>query len=79
MLTVYQIRDIVEDNTWSQHRWLRASIVGAGGRRKRTPALKAMRKLSRQGDSSIWELLASDVGPVPRRFLTETDGLFDSL
>jgi hypothetical protein len=40
---------------------------------------KYARKLPRQGDSFNGELLASDVGPIPRRFLTSTDGFLGGL
>ena len=36
------------------------------------------RKLPRQGDTAKGELLASDVGPVPRQCLTRIDDFFDS-
>jgi len=36
-------------------------------------------KLPCQGDTAKGELLASDVGPVLRQFLTRTNGFFDSL
>lgn len=39
----------------------------------------SFRKLPRQGDSFIEELLAVDVGPVLRQLLTRTEDLFGGL
>jgi len=56
----------------------RIAFIGAGNL---TEAILAdlLRKLPRQGDTAKGELLAVDVGPIPRRFLTRTNGFFDSL
>jgi hypothetical protein len=40
------------------------------------PDFQPARKLPRQGDTSKGELLASDVSPVTRQFLTRADDLF---
>jgi hypothetical protein len=40
---------------------------------------RSFRKLPRQGDTSKGELLAVDVGPIPRQLLTRTDDFFGDL
>jgi hypothetical protein len=41
--------------------------------------MKSLRKLPRQGDSFNGELLASDVGPITRQFLTRADDFLGDL
>ena len=54
----------------------RDTMVVATGGGFDLAVLVTLRKLPRQGDSGKGELLACDVGPVLRRFLTRTDSFF---